>query len=75
MRRRRDHDAGAPASIEAFASERIEANPGAGDADDDLHVLGALDERTRNLLGLGGVEFRRFAQNASTVTPSQPTSA
>ena len=46
-----------------------------GDADDDLRVLRPLDEADRHLLGLGGIELRRLAKNASTVTPSQPTSA
>ena len=35
-----------------------------GDADDDLHVLGALDEALRHFFGFRAFELRRFAQDA-----------
>src|SRR5579859_376993 len=53
----------APASIVAFASERIEAKPGAETPTMTCRFF-ALDETDRDLLGLGGIELRRFAQNA-----------
>ena len=40
------------------------AKPGRGNADDDLHILGALHEAYRDLLGFGGIELRRLAENA-----------
>jgi hypothetical protein len=64
MRRRRDHDARSAGIHRGLGQRAHRGKSRRRDADDDLHVLGPLDEAYRHLLGLGCVEFRRLAQNA-----------
>ena len=64
LRRRRDHHAGG-ARIHRGARQRAHGGEARRrDADDDLHVFGALDEAPGDLLRLGRLELRRLAQNA-----------
>ena len=64
MRRRRDHDARRARIHRCLRQRAHGGKSGRRDADDDLHVLGALDEADRHLLGFRRVELRRLAQNA-----------
>ncbi len=64
MRRRRDHHPGR-ARIHRGARQRAHRGESRrGDADDDLHVPGALHEALCDFLGLRTIELGRLAQNA-----------
>src|SRR5258705_2892855 len=72
MRRRSDHDAGGARVHRRFRDRARGCKTGRRDADDDLHVLRALDEADRDLLGLVGVELRPPPENPK---PGDPAAA
>ena len=65
----------APASIEAFASERIEAKPGAETPTITCMFFARLTKRTATCSASAASSFGASPRMPSTVTPSQPTEA
>ena len=65
----------APASIEAFASERMVAKPGAETPTMTCMFLARLTKRIATCSASAASSFGASPRMPSTVTPSQPTSA